>query len=80
MTLLLRGGAEQFIDEAERSLQDAILSTRRLVKVGSAVHPCVFCACGVRHPSSAARVRGEVAAGGLADDCWWEERSRRPHT
>lgn len=31
-TIILRGGAEQFIDEAERSLVDAILSTRRLVK------------------------------------------------
>lgn len=31
-TIVLRGGAEQFIDEAERSLEDAILSTRRLVK------------------------------------------------
>jgi T-complex protein 1 subunit eta len=37
VTILLRGGAEQFIDEAERSLQDAILSTRRLVKVRGVV-------------------------------------------
>jgi len=37
VTILLRGGAEQFIDEAERSLQDAILSTRRLVKNPSIV-------------------------------------------
>merc|ERR1719230_580750 len=29
-TLVLRGGAEQFIAEAERSLHDAIMNTRRL--------------------------------------------------
>merc|ERR1719310_2270376 len=31
-TLVLRGGAEQFIAEAERSLHDAIMNTRRLLK------------------------------------------------
>lgn len=31
-TLILRGGGEQFIDEAERSLHDAIMITRRTVK------------------------------------------------
>ena len=31
-TIVLRGGAEQFIAEAERSLHDAIMNTRRLLK------------------------------------------------
>jgi T-complex protein 1 subunit eta len=31
-TIILRGGAEQFIEEAERSLHDAIMNTRRLLK------------------------------------------------
>eukprot|EP00967_Tisochrysis_lutea_P141897 scaffold261319_cov32-Tisochrysis_lutea.AAC.3 len=31
-TFILRGGAEQFIEEAERSLHDAIMNTRRLLK------------------------------------------------
>ena len=35
-TIILRGGAEQFIEEAERSLHDAIMNTRRLLK-----HPSV---------------------------------------
>merc|ERR1719181_50628 len=30
-TIILRGGAEQFIEEAERSLHDAIMNTRRLL-------------------------------------------------
>jgi T-complex protein 1 subunit eta len=32
VTFILRGGAEQFIEEAERSLHDAIMNTRRLLK------------------------------------------------
>ncbi|KAL1503628.1 hypothetical protein AB1Y20_012104 [Prymnesium parvum] len=36
-TIVLRGGAEQFIAEAERSLHDAIMNTRRLIK-----NPCVI--------------------------------------
>lgn len=31
-TLLLRGGAPQFLDEAERSLHDAIMIVRRALK------------------------------------------------
>lgn len=31
-TIILRGGAEQFIDEAERSLHDAIMIVRRALK------------------------------------------------
>jgi T-complex protein 1 subunit eta len=36
-TLLLRGGGEQFIDEAERSLHDSIMVVRRAVKHSSVV-------------------------------------------
>ncbi|CAF0834430.1 unnamed protein product [Didymodactylos carnosus] len=36
-TLILRGGAEQFIDEVERSLHDAIMIVRRAVKNDSVV-------------------------------------------
>jgi len=36
-TLVLRGGAEQFIAEAERSLHDAIMNTRRLLKNPSVI-------------------------------------------
>ena len=33
VTLILRGGAEQFIEETERSLHDAIMIVRRALKV-----------------------------------------------
>jgi len=36
-TIILRGGAEQFIEEAERSLHDAIMNTRRLIKNPSVI-------------------------------------------
>jgi T-complex protein 1 subunit eta len=36
-TLLLRGGAEQFIAETERSLHDAIMIVRRAMKNDSIV-------------------------------------------
>ena len=36
-TLILRGGAEQFIEETERSLHDAIMITRRTIKNDSVV-------------------------------------------
>merc|ERR1712146_691061 len=36
-TIILRGGAEQFIAEAERSLHDAIMNTRRLLKNPSVI-------------------------------------------
>jgi len=36
-TIVLRGGAEQFIAEAERSLHDAIMNTRRLIKNPSVI-------------------------------------------
>lgn len=32
-TIILRGGAEQFMDETERSLHDAIMIVRRAIKV-----------------------------------------------
>lgn len=35
--MVLRGGSEQFIDEAERSLHDAIMIVRRAVKNASVV-------------------------------------------
>lgn len=34
-TIILRGGAEQFTEETERSLHDAIMIVRRAIKVGS---------------------------------------------
>ena len=37
VTLILRGGAEQFIDEAERSLHDAIMIVRRAIKAFAVV-------------------------------------------
>lgn len=37
VTLVLRGGAEQFIDEAERSLHDAIMIVRRALKNATVV-------------------------------------------
>ena len=36
-TLILRGGAEQFIEETERSLHDAIMIARRTMKNESVV-------------------------------------------
>lgn len=36
-TIILRGGAQQFIDEADRSLHDAICIVKRAVKTGSVV-------------------------------------------
>jgi T-complex protein 1 subunit eta len=36
-TILLRGGADQYIDEAERSLNDAIMIVRRAIKAQSVV-------------------------------------------
>ena len=36
-TIVLRGGADQYIDEAERSLNDAIMIVRRAVKAQSVV-------------------------------------------
>ena len=35
--MVLRGGSEQFIDEAERSLHDAIMIVRRAIKNASVV-------------------------------------------
>lgn len=34
-TIILRGGAEQFTEETERSLHDAIMIVRRAIKVRS---------------------------------------------
>lgn len=36
-TIVLRGGAEQYIDEAERSLNDAIMIVRRAIKASAVV-------------------------------------------
>lgn len=36
-TIVLRGGADQYIDEAERSLNDAIMIVRRAIKARSVV-------------------------------------------
>lgn len=44
-TLILRGGAEQFIEETERSLHDAIMIVRRTIKNDAVVagenHSCL---------------------------------------
>lgn len=37
VTIVIRGGAEQFIEEAERSLHDAIMIVRRAIKAYSVV-------------------------------------------
>ena len=37
MTIVLRGGADQYIDEAERSLNDAIMIVRRATKAYAVV-------------------------------------------
>jgi T-complex protein 1 subunit eta len=36
-TMVLRGGAEQFIEEVERSLHDAVMVVKRAVKNGEVV-------------------------------------------
>jgi T-complex protein 1 subunit eta len=36
-TIILRGGADQYIDEAERSLNDAIMIVRRAIKASAVV-------------------------------------------
>lgn len=41
-TFILRGGAEQFIEETERSLHDAIMIVRRAVKNDSIVAGNLF--------------------------------------
>ena len=41
-TFILRGGAEQFIEETERSLHDAIMIVRRAVKNDSIVAGRIF--------------------------------------
>lgn len=44
VTLILRGGAEQFIEECERSLHDAIMIVRRTLKNDSVVAgECLYC-------------------------------------
>merc|ERR1719247_2901875 len=52
VTLVLRGGAEQFIEEAERSLHDAIMNTRRLMK-----HPSVIAGGGAIEMELSAHLR-----------------------
>merc|ERR1719198_1872196 len=51
-TLVLRGGAEQFIAEAERSLHDAIMNTRRLL-----VNPSVIAGGGAIEMELSAHLR-----------------------
>jgi len=53
-TFILRGGAEQFIEEAERSLHDAIMNTRRLL-----VHPSVIAGGGAIEMELSAYLRDE---------------------
>jgi len=38
-TIILRGGAEQFTEETERSLHDAIMIVRRAIKVSLHMEP-----------------------------------------
>jgi T-complex protein 1 subunit eta len=42
-TLILRGGAEQFIEETERSLHDAIMIVRRAMKNDAVVAGMYMC-------------------------------------
>merc|ERR1712060_238202 len=51
-TIILRGGAEQFIEEAERSLHDAIMNTRRLL-----VNPSVIAGGGAIEMEISAHLR-----------------------
>ena len=49
-TIIIRGGAEQFMEETERSLHDAIMIVRRAMKNDSVVAGTVlicylFCSC-----------------------------------
>lgn len=48
-TIILRGGAEQFMEETERSLHDAIMIVRRAIKVLGWWLP----ACAAHSPSQA---------------------------
>ena len=45
VTLILRGGAEQFIEETERSLHDAIMIVRRALKVDTSLLLIFKCQC-----------------------------------
>merc|ERR1719199_277415 len=51
-TILLRGGAEQFLEEAHRSLHDAIMNTRRLI-----VNPSVIAGGGAIEMELSAHLR-----------------------
>ena len=62
-TMVLRGGSEQFIDEAERSLHDAIMIVRRAIKnsavvagggaIDMEISKCVCCAgWDLTHPAT----------------------------
>ena len=51
-TILLRGGAEQFLEEAHRSLHDAIMNTRRLL-----VNPSVIAGGGAIEMEVSAHLR-----------------------
>ena len=44
-TIILRGGAEQFIEETERSLHDAIMIVRRTIKNDAVVAGAFVCVC-----------------------------------
>jgi len=56
-TIILRGGAEQFIEEAERSLHDAIMNTRRLL-----VNPSVIAGGGAIEMELSAHLRDKSRA------------------
>ena len=51
-TIILRGGAEQFLEEAHRSLHDAIMNTRRLID-----HPSVIAGGGAIEMELSAHLR-----------------------
>lgn len=44
-TLILRGGSEQFLEETERSLHDAIMIVRRTIKNDSVVAGKLYIYC-----------------------------------
>ena len=75
--MVLRGGSDQFIDEAERSLHDAIMIVRRALK-----NSAVVAGGGAidMELSRCARARTPPAYSGLARCMrrWWWRQQRAP--
>jgi chaperonin GroEL (HSP60 family) len=67
-TIVLRGGSEQFIDEAERSLHDAIMIVRRALKHAHVVAGGGAIDMEVGH-STVQRLRPEACCTGMGIKC-----------